>query len=43
MSVLGAKRYGFCDDDFDSIKEKLEINSVKIREVFDYFGCSLSF
>ena len=35
--------YGFCVDDFDSIKEKLEMNSVKIGEVFDYFGRSLSF
>ena len=30
--------YGFCVDDFDSIKEKLEMNSVKIGEVFYYFG-----
>ena len=35
--------YGFCVDDFDSISEKLVMNSVKIGEVFDYFGRSLSF
>lgn len=35
--------YGFCVDDFDSIREKLEMNSVKIGEVYDYFGRSLSF
>ena len=35
--------YGFCVDDFDTIKEKLEMNRVKIGEVFDYFGRSLSF
>ena len=35
--------YGFCIDDFDVMKEKLEMNGVKIGEVFDYFGRSLSF
>lgn len=35
--------YGFCVDDFDVIKEKLEMNNVKIGEVFDYFGRSFSF
>ena len=35
--------YGFCVDDFDSMKEKLQRNHVKISEVFDYFGRSLSF
>ena len=35
--------YGFCVDDFNAIKEKLEMNGVKIGEVFDYFGRSLSF
>ena len=35
--------YGFCVDDFDSMKEKLQRNNVKIGEVFDYFGRSLSF
>ncbi|MCH5274512.1 MAG: VOC family protein [Lachnospiraceae bacterium] len=35
--------YGFCVDDFDVLKEKLEMNRVKIGEVFDYFGRSLSF
>ena len=35
--------YGFCVDDFDSIRERLEMNHVKIGEVFDYFGRSLSF
>ena len=35
--------YGFCVDDFDAIREKLEMNGVKIGEVFDYFGRSLSF
>lgn len=35
--------YGFCVDDFDSIREKLERNHVKIGEVYDYFGRSLSF
>lgn len=34
--------YGFCVDDFDDIKEKLEKNGVKIGEVFDYFGRSIS-
>ena len=35
--------YGFCVEDFDFIREKLEMNNVKIGEVFDYFGRSLSF
>lgn len=35
--------YGFSIDDFDVMKEKLEMNGVKIGEVFDYFGRSLSF
>ena len=35
--------YGFCVNDFDVIREKLEANSVKIGEVFDYFGRSFSF
>ena len=35
--------YGFCVDDFDALKEKLEINRVKIGEIFDYFGRSFSF
>lgn len=35
--------YGFCVDDFDSVREKLEQNHVKIGELFDYFGRSLSF
>ena len=35
--------YGFCVDDFDALREKLEMNHVKIGEVFDYFGRSLSF
>lgn len=35
--------YGFCVNDFDSIREKLETNHVKIGEVYDYFGRSLSF
>ena len=35
--------YGFCVDDFDAIKEKLEMNRVKIGEVFDYCGRSFSF
>ncbi len=30
-------------DDFDAVKEKLEMNGVKIGEVFDYFGRSFSF
>ncbi len=35
--------YGFCVDDFDAIKEKLEQNGVKIGETYDYFGRSFSF
>ena len=35
--------YGFCVDNFDSIRKKLEMNGVKIGEVFDYFGRSFSF
>lgn len=35
--------YGFCVDDFDAVRDKLEKNRVKIGEVFDYFGRSLSF
>lgn len=35
--------YGFCVNDFDAVREKLEANGVKIGEVFDYFGRSLSF
>ena len=35
--------YGFCVDNFDSIREKLERNHIKTGEVFDYFGRSLSF
>ena len=35
--------YGFCVDDFDAVKEKLERNGVKTGEVFDYFGRSFSF
>lgn len=35
--------YGFCVDDFDAIKGKLEMNRVKIGEVFDYCGRSFSF
>lgn len=30
-------------DDFDAVKEKLEQNSVRMGEEFDYFGRSLSF
>ena len=35
--------YGFCVDDFDAVREKLEMNHVKVGEVFDYFGRPLSF
>lgn len=35
--------YGFCVDDFDALREKLEQSGVKTGEVFDYFGRSLSF
>ena len=35
--------YGFCVNDFDVVREKLEINNVKIGEIFDYFGRSFSF
>lgn len=35
--------YGFCVSDFDAVKKKLTDNSVKMGEVFDYFGRSFSF
>ena len=35
--------YGFCVDDFDAVREKLEVNGVKIGDEFDYFGRSFSF
>lgn len=35
--------YGFCVNDFDAVREKIEMNSVKIGNVFDYFGRSFSF
>lgn len=35
--------YGFCVNDFDAVREKLKMNSVKIGDVFDYFGRSFSF
>lgn len=35
--------YGFCVSDFDTIKQILANNNVKIGETFDYFGRSFSF
>lgn len=35
--------YGFCVDDYDSVREKLEASGVRIGEEFEYFGRSFSF
>ena len=35
--------YGFCVKDFAVVREKLEVNGVKIGEEFNYFGRSFSF
>jgi len=35
--------YGFCVDDYDIIRKKLEANGVEIGEEFEYFGRSFSF